>query len=214
MESLLIDFRETFRLARRDPLYAAAIIVTLALTLGASTAVFSIVNGVLLRPLAYHDAQRLVSIREVVANGQRRPSHPVNAHHFEEWRGRTASFEAIAELEWRTTNLLGAGDPAQVVVVRSSGSIFDVLQTSMALGRPLTRDDERRDRPPVVVITQHLWEERLGHDPNVIGRTLTLGGTQYTIVGVLPPGAELPRSTCSASRLRCHRRSSQSCRFG
>lgn len=193
MDSVLVDLRDAIRAVRSDPLHAAAVIVTLALTLGASTAVFSIVNGVVLRPLAYRDAQRLVSIREVVPTIARQyPTLPVNARHFEVWRNRATVFESIAEVEWRTTNLVGAGDPAQVVVVRASGSIFGVLQAPVALGRPLTRDDERPDHPAVAVITQRLWEDRLSHDPKVLGRTLTLGGTPYTIVGVLPPGSELP----------------------
>jgi putative ABC transport system permease protein len=193
MDSVLIDLRDAVRAIRRDPLYAAAVVATLALTLGATTAVFSIVNGVLLRPLAFREAQRLVSVREVQPTVARLyPTLPANARHFEEWRRRAASFAAIAEVEWRSTSLTGIGDPAQVVVVRASGTVFDVLQTTVALGRPLARDDERPDHPAVAVIGQRLWEDRFGRDPQVLGRSLILGGTQHTIVGVLPPGAELP----------------------
>ena len=193
MATTLLDVRDALRAVRREPVYAGAVIATLALTLGASTAVFSIVNGVVLRPLAYREAQRLVSIREVVPrNARRYATHPVNARHFEEWRRQATSFASIAEVEWRTTNLTGAGDPAQVVMVRASGTVFDVLQMPVALGRPLTRDDERPDHPPVAVISQRLWEDRLGRDPQVVGRALILGGTQYTIVGVLEPRSELP----------------------
>ncbi len=146
MDSVLVDFRDTVRALRRDPLYAFAVIATLALTLGASTAVFSIVNGVLLRPLAYREAQHLVSLREIVPTIARQyPTLPVNGRHFEEWRRQATSFASMAEVEWRTTNLTGAGDPAQIVVVRASGTVFDVLQTPVALGRPLTRADERPD---------------------------------------------------------------------
>ncbi len=193
MATTLLDVRDTLRAVRREPVYAGAVIATLALTLGASTAVFSIVNGVVLRPLAYREAQRLVSIREVVPRIARRyASHPVNARHFEEWRRQATAFASIAEVEWRTTNLTGAGDPAQVVIVRASGTVFDVLQMPVALGRPLTRDDERPDHPPVAVISQRLWADRLGRDPQVVGRGLILGGTQYTVVGVLEPRSELP----------------------
>ena len=193
MDSVSVDFRHTARTIRRDPLYAAAVVATLALTLGASTAVFSIVNGVLLRPLAYREAARLVSIREVLPRiSQEYRTLPVNARHFEEWRNRTTTFESIAALDWRTANLTGAGDPAQVVVVRASGTVFDVLQMPVALGRALTRADERPDHPPVTVISQRLWRDRLGRDPDVLGRSLTLGGVHYTIVGVLEAGAELP----------------------
>jgi putative ABC transport system permease protein len=193
MATTLLDVRDALRAVRREPIYAGAVIATLALTLGASTAVFSIVNGVVLRPLAYREAQRLVSIREVVPRIARRyATSPVNARHFEEWRRQATAFASIAEVEWRTTNLTGAGDPAQVVIVRASGTVFDVLQMPVALGRPLARDDERPDHPPVAVISQRLWEDRLGRDPQVVGRGLILGGTQYTVVGVLEPRSELP----------------------
>jgi putative ABC transport system permease protein len=103
MDGALVDFRDTVRALRRDPLYAAAVVATLALTLGASTAVFSIVNGVVLRPLAYREAQGLVSIREVLPTLVKRyPTLPVNARHFEEWRSRATTFASIAEIEWRS----------------------------------------------------------------------------------------------------------------
>src|SRR4029079_2474468 len=106
---------------------------------------------------------------------------------------QTTMLTSMAELDWRTTSLTGSGEPAQLTIVRTSGTIFDALQMPVALGRTLTREDERPDRPAVVVIGQRLWDDRLGRDPNVVGRSLTLGGTPYTIVGVLQPGAELPK---------------------
>ena len=193
MHGIPADFRHTIRALRREPLYAVAVIATLALTLGAATAVFSIVNGVVLRPLAYPEPGQLVSIREVQpAIAAQYPTLAANARHFEEWRTHATTFAAMAALDWRRTNLTGAGDPAQVVIVRASGTLFDVLRIPVALGRPLARSDERRDQPPVVVISHRLWEDRLGRDPLVIGRSLTLGGNQHTIVGVLAPRAELP----------------------
>src|SRR4029077_909348 len=112
MATTLLDVRDALRAVRREPVYAGAVIATLALTLGASTAVFSIVNGVVLRPLAYHDARLLVSIREVVpGNARRYATHPVNARHFEEWRRQATSFASIAEVEWRATNPTRPGGP-------------------------------------------------------------------------------------------------------
>ena len=192
MSNLLFDLHDVLRGLRRDRLYVATVIGTLALTLGASTAVFSIVNGVLLKPLAYHESQRLVSIREVVRETSARyPSLPANAHHFEEWRNHAASFASMAELDFRMTNLTGAGEPVQLPIVRAAGTLFDLLEISVIAGRSLTRDDEQPGRPPVVVISQRLWHERLGGDPNVVGRSVTLGGSPYTIVGVLPRGFQL-----------------------
>src|SRR5262245_27414001 len=119
MDALLIDLRDTVRGIRRDRLHAAAVVATLALTLGASTAVFSLVNGVLLRPLPYAEAERLVSVREVVpTRAPQYPTSPVNARHFEAWRNQARTFASIAMVERRTTNLTGAGEPAQLVVMR------------------------------------------------------------------------------------------------
>ncbi len=193
MGNLSFDLRDVLRGLRRDRLYAATVIGTLALTLGASTAVFSIVNGVLLKPLGYRESQRLVSIREVVRQESARyPSLPVNARHFEEWRQRATSFAAIAELDFRTANLTGAGEPVQLSILRTSGALFDVLETPVAFGRALTLEDEQAGRPAVVVISDRLWRERFDGSVNPVGRQLTLGGNPYTIVGVLPRGFELP----------------------
>ena len=193
MTHWLFDVRDLLRGLRRDRLYAGAVIGTLALTLGASTAVFSIVDGVLLKPLAYRESQQLVSIREVVRERSARyPSLPANAHHFEAWRNQAASFSSMAALDFRVTNLTGTGEPVQLSIVRTRGGLFDVLQSPVAMGRALTTDDEQPGRPAVAVISQRLWRERLGQEPNVIGRSLTLGGSPYTIVGVLPRGFELP----------------------
>ena len=194
MPSFLHDVRDCWRGLQRDRLYASAVVATLALTLGASTAVFSIVNGVLLRPLAFPDAGSLVSIREIEpAVTQRYPTLPVTPRHFDVWRTQAASYESMAQMDWRTSTLTGAGDAAQVVVLRTSGTLFDVLRTPMGLGRGLVLDDERLDRPRVTVISDRLWRERLGGDPRALGRSLTLGGAEYTIVGILPPRYALPK---------------------
>src|SRR5678815_2385901 len=166
MPDFLYDLRDCWRGLQRDRLYAGAVIGTLALTLGASAAVFSIVNGVLLRPLGYPGAASLVSIREVQpAVAQRYPTLPVTPRHFEIWRARATSFESMAQMDWRTATLTGAGEAAQVVVLRTSGTLFDVLEIPMALGRGLTRDDERLDRPRVTVIGDRLWRARIAGKP-------------------------------------------------
>ena len=194
MSSVLFDLREVLRALRRDRLYVGTVIGTLALTLGASTAVFSIVNGVLLKPLAYRESQRLVSIREVRRDASTpQASAPANGRHFEEWRTHATSFAAIAALDFRTANLTGAGEPAQLPILRASGTLFDVLETPVAAGRGLTRDDEQPGRPAVALISQRLWHDRLGSDANAVGRSITLGGTPYTIIGILPPRFEVPR---------------------
>src|SRR3954452_6423178 len=127
MSELLHDLRDTWRGLLRDRLYAAAMVGTLGLTLGASIAVFSIVNGVLLRPLSYPDPRALVSIREIVPGiAERYPTLPASPRHFDIWRDRAASFTSMAAMDWRTSTVTGAGDPAQVIVLRTSGTLFDV----------------------------------------------------------------------------------------
>src|SRR3954447_9415002 len=187
------DLKFAIRGLRRDPLYAAAVVATLAVTLGASTAIFSIVNGVLLRPLPYREPDRLVSIREIVPQWTKQyPTLPANPRHFEEARNRATSFAAMAALDWRTTTMAGAGEPAQAAILRTSGTLFDVLQVPGAPGRPLDRGDEQPDHPRVTVISDALWGEQFSRSPAVLGRQLVLGGTDYTIVGVLPPRFDVP----------------------
>src|SRR6266487_3009382 len=153
MSHLAFDLREAGRALRRDAGYAATVIVTLALTIGATTAVFSIVDGVLLKPLAYRESRQLVFIREIWRQFSRRfPTVPVNERHFEYWRQHALSFHSMAQYIALPGNLTGAGDAAQITVVHASGSLFEVLQVKPAIGRPLTPADEGDDSVAVVVI--------------------------------------------------------------
>lgn len=189
----LPDVGRAIRGFRRERLYAAAVIGTFALALGAATAVFSIVDGVLLRPLPYDAPERLVSIREIVPQwAHQYPTLPANARHFDYWRNQTVSFDALAAFDWRTTSLSGAGDPFQASILRASGTLFEVLKLEVARGRTLTRDDENPASPRVTVITDEMWQTRLGGDPGAIGRTVRLGGIDHTIVGILPPRVAFP----------------------
>ena len=187
------EFRDVLKSLRRSPGYTTTIVLTLALTIGATTAVFSIVDGVLLKPLAYRESHQLVSIKEVWQQyAGKIPSLDVNEQHFEFWRKRTQAFESMAEYIVLPANLTGVGEPAQILVGRTSGSLFDVLGVRAANGRRLSPSDEPGDRPEVVVITAACWRQRFGSDPGVVGRAIALDGTSRTIVGVLPPEFRLP----------------------
>src|SRR6185503_4270079 len=143
MTQLSFDLRDILRGLRRDRAYTSTVVLTLALTIGASTAVFSIVDGVLLKPLAYRESQRLVSIKEIWQQlAQRVPTLEVNEQHFEYWRTRSRTFESMAQYIVLPGNLTGVGDAAQILVARASGSLFDVLQVQAALGRTLMVSDE------------------------------------------------------------------------
>jgi putative ABC transport system permease protein len=198
MTQLSFDLRDILRGLRRDRAYTATVVLTLALTIGATTAVFSIVDGVLLKPLAYRESHRLVSIKETWRQfAQRIPSLDVNEQHFEYWRRRARSFESMAQYIVRPANLTGVGDAAQILVARASGSLFDVLHVQAALGRTLMTNDEPSGQPAVMVITDACWRQRFGSDRNVVGRTVALDGTPRTIVGVLGPDFHLPTERVS-----------------
>src|SRR5438067_6641544 len=168
MGSFAFDIRDAVRGLRRDRGYAATVILTLALTIGATTAVFSIVNGVLLKPLAYRESDRLVALREIWRQlSDRIPVLEVNERHFEYWRTHAHSFESLAQYIAYPATLTGSGDAVQILVMRSSGSLFDVLQVQAAIGRTLSSDDEPSERPEVAVISAGLWRRRFGADPAV-----------------------------------------------
>src|SRR5580693_8008075 len=135
MNSVLFDLRDAAQGLRRDRAYAATVIATLALTIGAATAVFSIVDGVLLKPLAYRESQRLVAVREIWRQlADRMPTAPVNEQHFEYWRAHSQTLESLAQYIVLPANLTGAGDATQISIGRASGSLFDVLQVQAAIG--------------------------------------------------------------------------------
>src|SRR3982751_249687 len=143
MASFSFDLRDALKSLRRDCSYAATVVLTLALTIGATTAVFSIVDGVLLKPLAYRESHRLVSIREVWRQlADKIPLLAVNENHFEYWRTHAQTFESLPQYIVLPANLTGAGEAAQVPVARASGSLFDVLQVTAALGRTFDLADE------------------------------------------------------------------------
>jgi putative ABC transport system permease protein len=193
MASLLFDIRDACRALRRDRGYTATVVLTLALTIGAATAMFSIVNGVLLKPLAYREAHQLVTVREVWREfSDRMPMAPVNERHFEYWREHARSFETLAQYLELPANLTGAGEATQIVVAQTSGSLFDVLGVTAALGRTLTVDDERRDRSAVVVIGDGIWRRRFSGSRSILGTAIAIDGRPMTVVGVLPADFRLP----------------------
>ena len=190
---VLFDLRQVFRGLINDRAYSAVVVVTLALTVGATTAVFAIVDGILLKPLAYEGAERLVVVNEVVRElAEQYPMLPVNPRHFERWREQSTSFESLAQYNTAPANVTGLGEAAQLDVVRTSGTLFEVLRVRPALGRLLTRADEAAEAPPVAVVSHALWRDRMSADPAAIGRSIVINGAAQTVVGVLPDHARMP----------------------
>jgi predicted permease len=202
MGSLPFDLRDSLKSLRRDASYAITVILTLAVTTGATTAVFSIVNGVLLKPLAYRESHRLVAVREISRRADRpTPPMEVNEQHFEYWRAHAVSFESLAQYIVRPANLTGSGEAARINVVRASGSIFDALQVTAAAGRTLTPDDEFEGRPLTIVITDRLWRQRFSADPTVVGRAVVLDLVPHIVVGILPADFRLPNGAELTAKL-------------
>jgi putative ABC transport system permease protein len=193
---VVFDLRDVLRGLSRDRGYSTIVVVTLALTIGATTAVFAIVNGILLKPLAYDEAHRLVVVNEVVRElADQYPMLPVNPRHFDRWRERSTTFESLAEYNMAPANVTGLGEAAQVQVVRTSGTLFEVLRVGPALGRLLSRADEGNDEPRVAVVSHALWRDRMSGDPSAIGRSVVVSGVPHTVVGVLPADAKVPTFT-------------------
>jgi predicted permease len=202
MRPLTFDMRDALRGFRRDRAYSITVILTLALTIGATTAIFSMVNGVLMKPLGYPDPERLVALRENWAGRQLAPTSTgmeVNERHFRYWQEHATSFEGLAQYRALPGNLTGAGEAAQISIVRCSGALFDVLRAPAARGRPLAPSDEPESAPDVAVISHTLWQTRFKSDTAIVGQPILLNGRSHTIVGVLRPEFRLPNELVGAT---------------
>ncbi|MGA2134384.1 MAG: ABC transporter permease [Bryobacteraceae bacterium] len=182
------DLRYAFRTLARERGFAAMAVLSLAVGIGANTAIFSVVNGVLLRPLAYREPQRLVAIREVVPKlVHLYPSLPVNLNHYFEWRKHCAALESVAVVRTSTFNLTGTGEPELLNGALVSANIFHVLGVNPRLGRAFLDEEDPEGHDRVVVISDSLWRRRFGADPSLVGRNILLGGRPHLVVGILAP---------------------------
>ena len=192
--SLGSNFRWAWRAMRRNPGFSAISVATLALGIGANTAIFSVVDGILLRPLGYGDENRLVAIHEVVPKfSQFAPLVPVNAMHFLEWRKRVQAFERVAMIGGIKLNLTGTGEPERLTAARVTPSLFPMLGARVQLGRTFLDEEDQPGRDDVVVLSNNLWRRRFASDPNVLGRKIQLDGRPYEVVGVLSPLFHFPK---------------------
>lgn len=177
----------------REKGFAAVVILTLAIGIGANTAIFTVVNSVLLRPLEYRAPERLVALNEVVPKFvQMYPKLPVNLSHYFDWRNQSKSFESIALFRPRTMNLTGAGEPVMLRSASVSANVLEVLGVSPVLGRSFREGEDREGQNRVVILSHALWTERFHSDPGVIGRKVLLDDDPHVVVGVMPSGFRLP----------------------
>jgi predicted permease len=192
-----MDLRYAFRLLRTHPAFAAAVVLTLALGIGANTVVFSVLNVVLLKPLPHPDPDKIVLL---TSTWQGRESFPgVSAPKFNEWRRSTDAFvDAAAYRIGGVANLTDADQPEQLTVGRVSARFFHLFGASVAHGRTFSADEDRPRGPRVVVVSDGFWRRRLGGSPGVVGHSLSIDGDSYGVIGVLGPGFDQDALSLSA----------------
>ena len=190
VQTFLQDVRYALRLIRRAPGFATVTVLTVALGIAANTAIFSIVNGILIRPLPYAEPDRLVRI--YLANPAQNVDDGVaSVPEIDDWRSRSRAFSSMAGYSSLPMILVGRGDPVEIQGAFFVGDLFGTLGAKSMLGRTLTEQDVR-DKALNAVISERLWRTRFNADPNVLGTVLTLGPRRFTIVGVMPPGFSYP----------------------
>jgi predicted permease len=183
----------TLRTLWNDRGFSAMVVLSLAIGIGANTAIFSLVNGVLLRPLDFPDPQRLVAISISTPQFRNGEPLPINLSQLVEFRKRTHAFENIGAYRNTTMSLTGEDRPELVPGAQVSASLFDVLGVHPRLGRSFLEQEDHLGRHQVVILADSIWRRRFSGDPSVIGRKITLGGAPYIVVGVLPPDFEFPK---------------------
>ena len=192
VETLLGDFRFALRTLRRAPGFTVVALFTLALGIGATTSVFTVVNGVLLRPLPYADAERLVLVWETGPTAEL-AKLPFSAANYLDMRERATSLEAAAAVRSRTYALGGADGAVRVEGAGVSASLFDVMRARPLLGRVFDAADDRAGAARVVLLSHELWQSRFGGVADVIGQSIVLSGESYMVIGVMPRGFTFPR---------------------
>jgi predicted permease len=188
MSGLLQDVRYALRQLCKSPGFTSVAVVTLALGIGANTAIFSVVEGVVLAPLPYFEPDRLVMVWE---NNPRFPRVWDSYPNFQDWQRSAGSFQQMAALRERQSDLTFPGAPSHIKASQISSGFFSTLGTELALGREFTPQENQPGGAPVAVIADGLWRERFGGSPEALGKSITLDGVDYSIIGVAPPGFRL-----------------------
>ena len=193
VESLFQDLRYGIRVLRKNSGFAAIAILTLALGIGANTAVFTVVNGVLLRPMPFPEANRLFLVSLTPRNALFEWHPGVADTDYPAFREQDEVFEQIASFSIGTTaNLTAAGDPAQIPVTYVTPEFFPTLRTNPALGRGFVAGEGEPGHNDVAVLSDELWKERFESDPGILGKVIQLDGVGHTVIGVMPPGFSFP----------------------
>ena len=193
LADLLHDVRYAARMLRKNPAFTIIAVIALALGIGANTAIFSVVNTVLLRPLPYKDPKRLVMVWED-ATRYGYPRDTPAAANFVDWRDQNQVFEGMAAIADTSFNLTGAGDPERLEGRRVSANLFPLLGVEPQIGRVFSAAEDQPGAQRVVLLSYGLWQRRFGADPNIVGKPLTLNGESHVVVGVMPARFQFPSS--------------------
>ncbi|HEY0724942.1 MAG TPA: ABC transporter permease, partial [Pyrinomonadaceae bacterium] len=191
LADFLHDLRYAIRLQRKNPGFTIVAVIALALGIGANTAIFSVVNTVLLQPLPYKDPERLVMVWEEATKAGY-PQDTPTAANYVDWRDQNQSFEGMAAIDETSFNLTGSGDPERLEGRRVSTSLFPLLGVEPQLGRVFSAAEDQPGSERVVLLSYALWQRRFGGDTGIVGKTLTLNGAGYTVVGVMPARFQFP----------------------
>jgi putative ABC transport system permease protein len=192
MDTLVKDLRFALRTMRRSPGFTSVAIIALALGIGANSAIFSVVNSVLFRPLPYRNPDRLVMIWEnhqQAGGPEREWASPAD---LKDWREQPQSFERVAGLLGWGPTLTGSGEPEDLQGAAISYDTFEMLGVAPAIGRTFTADEDGAGAERIVLLSHKLWQRRFGSDPGIVGKNVTLGGMSFTVVGVTPRGLSFP----------------------
>ena len=193
---LLGDIHYAVRMLRRRPGFSSVAVLTLALGIGANTAVFSVVHSVLLSSLPYGDSERLVAVweRQAIANLNQQP---VSLPNFEDWKQQSQTFEQLAASRNATFNVTEGGETQRVAGARVSTNLYSLLRVRLALGREFLEEEGRAGAAPVALISHGLWQRLYGSDPQIVGKSIRVDGSACTVVGVLPRSSITRRPTRS-----------------
>jgi putative ABC transport system permease protein len=197
LETAAQDVRYALRALRASPGFTAVAAAMLALGIGANTAIFSAVSAVLLQPLPFPEADRLVLLWTNFTNVGGPGRSEVSPGDFSSWRDRNASFSGVAGYAIDNYTLTGAGEPGKYTGVRTTGNLFEVLGMQPLLGRTLTAADDRPDAPAVVVLDERVWRTRFAADLAIVGRAVRLNGLPHTVAGVVPADFRFPNKDAS-----------------
>jgi putative ABC transport system permease protein len=187
------DARHALRLLLRAPTFSAIAILTFAVGIGVNIAVFSVVNAVLLQPLPYPDADRITLVW--MDNRRQGISDDITSFpNYLDWKNRNTVYAHLAGYTGQAFTLTGADQPERLIGAAATANFFDVMGVRPALGRVFTAEHEVPGKDGVLVLSHGLWQRRFGGSPDVLGRTLTMSGAQYEVIGVMPPALQLPRT--------------------